>query len=77
MSDRDRRQDQELWRRLFAVRTRICWLERSQGGSTGERLALTIERDVLEWVLGDRERPPIPLPGDSAEPANEARPDRT
>ncbi len=61
MNDGDRRHDLELWRRLFAVRTRICWLERSAGEATGERLALTIERDVLEWVLGQREQPPIPL----------------
>ena len=64
MSDGDRRHDLELWRRLFAVRTRICWLERSAAGATGERLALTIERDVLEWVLGHREQPPILLAED-------------
>jgi hypothetical protein len=66
MNNGDRRHDLELWRRLFAVRTRICWLERSAGGATGERLALTIERDVLEWILGEREQPPIPLADDGS-----------
>ena len=76
MNDGDRRHDLELWRRLFAVRTRICWLERSTGQATGERLALAIERDVLEWVLGQREHPPIPLADDDDRREGETRPER-
>jgi hypothetical protein len=74
--ERDRRRDLEVWRRLFAVRTRICWLERSQGGGTGERLALTIERDVLEWVLGNRDQPAIPLAEDESGPEGAAGAER-
>jgi hypothetical protein len=77
MSERDRRPDLELWRRLFAVRTRICSLERSQSRSTAELLTLTIERDVLEWVLGDRDQPLLPLPDDGLQCDDPTRPDPT
>jgi hypothetical protein len=49
----------QLQRRLFAVRSRLCWLERTRPDSAAEQLALTIERDVLEWALGDRAEPAL------------------
>jgi hypothetical protein len=43
---------------------------------SGELLALTSERDVLEWVLGDRAEPPIPLGVQDCGHAGEERHDQ-
>jgi hypothetical protein len=70
MDQPERRSGDEVLRRLFLVRSRLCWLERSRTGTAAEIFTLSVERDVLEWVLGDRASPPLALPDqDPAEPS--------